>query len=119
MDPISEYHALTEGLVAALGVSHPMMHIHAGLAIYFAAQLVLRDRRASVLGLAWVAFAELANEIIEFGYYGSWRWSDTVGDVVTTLFWPMVIVLVGRYRRRRWPTANEVRPRVSQGKLPI
>ena len=106
MDPFFEYHAFTERLIGILGVSRPMMHVHAGLAIYITAQLVLRDRRASGLGLAWVAFAELVNETIQYGYYNSWRWADTGADILVTLFWPAVIVAVGRYRRRRWPDSS-------------
>jgi len=31
-------------------------------------------------------------------YYGSWRWTDTLGDIANTLFWPLVICLGIRLR---------------------
>lgn len=102
METLATYTQFTDGLVRYFHTSHAMMHVQAGLAIYFVAQFVLRDRRASVLGLAWVAFIEFVNEALQAAYYGSWRFEDTAWDIVTTLFWPAVIVISGIYRRRRW-----------------
>ena len=38
--------------------------------------------------------AEAGNEIMDRIYFGSWRWSDTLGDVANTLFWPAFICLL-------------------------
>lgn len=102
MDLVESYHALTGGIVAASGVSDKMVHLNLGLAIYFGAQLLLRDRRGSVLAVKMLVAAEFANEVMDRLFWGSWRWEDTIGDAVATLFWPITIVLISRYRRRRW-----------------
>jgi hypothetical protein len=31
--------------------------------------------------------------------FGSWRWEDTLLDVVNTLFWPLVLMIGLRLRR--------------------
>jgi hypothetical protein len=98
----ASYVGFTEWIVSCLGNTHVLAHVHAGLVIYVVVQVITRDRRASTLGLICVAGAEFANEIIEAAHYGSMRWGDTLGDVAMTLFWPVVLHSVSRYRRRRW-----------------
>lgn len=102
MSIAATYVALTEWIVSLMGGSHPVAHIHAGLAIYVAVQVVTRDRRASLHALIAVAGMELANEIVEAAYYRSPRWGDTLGDIALTLLWPGILYAVSRFRRQRW-----------------
>lgn len=102
MDTATSYHALKDQLVVALGQSHSMMHIHAGLALYLGAQFVIGTRRASLQALAIVFWAEMANELLDRLATGSWRWADTLSDVVLTLMWPAAITALSLYRRARW-----------------
>lgn len=102
MDITAAYVDLLQVIQDATRLGRSTLHIHAGLAIYFLSQMVLSDRRASVLGLAWVAFLATMNEVVEAIHFQDPRWPDTLGDMVTTLFWPTVIVVMGRYRRYRW-----------------
>lgn len=96
------YVGTIEQLLATLGMSHEMAHVHGGLALYLLAQLVLDDRRGSPRALMVVATAEFANELLERLVYGSWRWADTSSDIVGTLLWPTALLLMSWYRRRRW-----------------
>ena len=108
MEIIDFYHH-TKGLAAGLsGQSFAMLHVHAGLLIYIVCQIAIRDRRGSWLALGIVAQAELLNEILDNFYFGSWRWTDTISDVVLTLMWPTLLVLVSYIRRRRW-AADQLR----------
>jgi hypothetical protein len=102
MDLSAFYVAQANMLTEMLGVSHAMMHVHAGLAIYLGAKFVLRTRRASVYALLAVLNAELANELMDYAHYGSLRIDDTLMDIVATLFWPTVDYCVTSYRRKRW-----------------
>jgi hypothetical protein len=102
MDIATTYVDAIEQLVATLGISHDMAHVHGGLALYLAAQFVLGDRRGSPRALLVVMAAEFANELLEAMHYGSWRWHDTAGDIVATLLWPSMLLLVSWHRRRRW-----------------
>lgn len=89
-------------LLDSLGMSHPMGHLHAGLGIYVAMQMILRTRRASAIALQAVFGAEMVNEILQRAYYGSWRWEDTLGDIALTMLWPTILYAMSRYRRARW-----------------
>ena len=109
MDPVTLHHDLIERLVSVSGLPHDQLHVHAGLAIYIAAQWLLRTRRASVLALQIVLAAEILNEGAEALFYGDMRWGDTLWDVVTTMFWPAVLTATGLYRRRRWQVENEMK----------
>jgi hypothetical protein len=111
MSLAATYVALTEWIVSLMGGSHSIAHIHAGLAIYVAVQVVTRDRRASLHALIAVAGMELANEIVEAAYYRSPRWGDTLGDIALTLLWPAILYAVSRFRRQRWAAgATRARP---------
>jgi hypothetical protein len=98
----SDYHDLTARLLGWSGMSDRAMHVHVGLGLYVAAQLVLRPRRGSFDALLPVIVAELANEVMDRLYFGGWRWDDTLGDIGATLAWPITLMLVGRVRRWRW-----------------
>ncbi len=65
-------------------------------------QLTLRTGRASLYAVGVVFWAEIANEVLDRLETGSWRWADTLSDVVLTLMWPCAITFVGLYRRRQW-----------------
>ena len=94
-------HDLKESLVAALGMSHEMMHVHVGLAIYVAVQLVQGTRRGSMFALNVVVAAEVANELVD-GFAKGWFLRDTLSDAFLTVAWPVAITLVSQYRRARW-----------------
>jgi hypothetical protein len=40
----------------------------------------------------------LLNEVIDYTNHGTWRWTDTMGDLVSTLFWPLVLSAAVRLR---------------------
>lgn len=116
MDLITSYRDFTEAIKAFSGMPPELLHVHAGMAIYLGSQFALGSRRASWLALLAVLGAELANEAMNRLYYGSWRWDDTASDVLWTLFWPSLCILVGRYRRWRW---NAKRRRALAWPLPL
>ena len=102
MDIPASYHAVIDSFVALFGASHATMHVHVGLALYLAVQLLVRTRRGSMTALHVVAAADLINECMDRAYAGSWNWPDTLSDVVLTLMWPVAITLVSQIRRAAW-----------------
>lgn len=86
-----------------LQLSRDALHIHIGLAFYLAAMVVLRRGPAS--WLPW--FALLGVEIINEGldaWHDGHAYLDLSGsakDIVNTMFWPTILVLVFRWRRQR------------------
>lgn len=80
------------------GLPDTVLHIHAGLAVLMIARVVSGRSLGSFVPWLVVVVAELGNEVMDRLTYGSWRWSDTINDVVHTLFWPTVICLGVRLR---------------------
>lgn len=109
MDLVSSYAQFTQDIVEVTGMSRPMLHVHAGMGIYLLTQFMMRERRSSLLAVVAVAQIEAFNEIMNYLYWGSWRWADTSADIALTLFWPITSYAVGTYRRMRWGQAY-VRP---------
>jgi hypothetical protein len=106
---ITLYPVVIQGICDLFGASHATMHVHAGLAIYMAVQLLTRERRGSMVALNTVFAAEVANEVMDRFVHGAWNWSDTLNDVFLTMLWPVVITLVSQYRRRRFMREEEAR----------
>jgi hypothetical protein len=100
-------HDLKDSLVAAFGVTHEMMHVHVGLAIYLVVQLVQGTRRGSMFALNVVVAAEVLNELVD-GLTKGWFLRDTLSDALLTLAWPVVITMVSQYRRARWERRHQI-----------
>lgn len=80
------------------GLPDTILHIHAGMAVLLVARLVTGRSLGTLIPLSVVVAAEAGTEILDRMHYGSWRWSDTLGDIANTLFWPVVICLAVRLR---------------------
>ena len=117
----AEYVSFVGAIASETGGSHALAHVHAGLAIFVAVQFLMRDRRASLNALIWVAGAGLANEVIQAAHYGSPRWADTLGDIALTLLWPTILYVLGKYRRQGWRFSDAGRFRFTREKplLPV
>lgn len=92
------YHKFIDWIGDGTGLPDTILHIHAGMAVLLVARVVTRRSLGTLVPLSVVVAAEAANEILDRLHWGSWRWSDTIGDVVNTLFWPTVICLAVRMR---------------------
>lgn len=101
MEPLETYRMTTTFITGLFG-SDSLAHLNVGLALYVGTQFILRTRRASSYALAVVALAEFFNELADRLIYRSWRLDDTAMDILATLFWPIVLYGVSKYRRRRW-----------------
>ena len=92
------YHAFIDWIGDGTGLPDTLLHIHAGMAILLLARLVTRGSLATPVPLLVVAAAELFNEVMDRLYFGSWRWPDTIADVINTLFWPTILFIGLRLR---------------------
>lgn len=81
------------------GMTDSLLHVHAGMIVLILARLITRKSLSTPLPLICVALAEAVNEVLDRLHYGSWRWSDTIGDVANTMFWPTVLFIGLRLRR--------------------
>ena len=78
-------------------VIRTILHIHLGLVIYLAVCAVQKSGLRSRTGLAMLLILECANEgadILRFGnHVPKWVWTDSIGDFVHTLTWPLILFL--------------------------
>ncbi len=92
-------------LVTLLGLSKDALHIYVGLTVFLLATLVSRKRLGSpipwllvlavaVVGEAWDLYDDLRT-------IGHWRWRASWHDVWNTLFWPTVLLVIGRLKLLR------------------
>jgi hypothetical protein len=96
------YNTLKTELSNLLGISKDALHIHLGLALYLLVALVFRRRLSSWLPwLALLAF-EIVNELVDiFHVHGGvmgFELGDSLKDVINTMFWPTVVLVVARTR---------------------
>jgi hypothetical protein len=119
VDLIVAYKDLTNAIETATAFSRPMLHVHAGMAIYLMRQLFIGERRGSVVALSMVLLAELGNEVMNRLYWGSWRWDDTLADIVTRLFWPVLCLAVSWFGRWRWQLARSRVPHRTERNWPL
>ncbi|RVT89676.1 hypothetical protein [Sphingomonas crocodyli] len=96
---LTRYEHLTLWVEGVSG-SDRVAHLHAGLLIWVVAALILRRPLRDIRPLLVVAAAEAINECADRYIHGNWRWPDTIGDAVTTLFWPVTIMLLLHLRPR-------------------
>jgi hypothetical protein len=111
-DMVLDWEAAKNWLSAEVHVSHAVLHIHLGLAIYLLTSVLLRRPLGSVLPWLMVAALELANEASDFARYhvSGWPWTptNTIEDIVNTLFWPTVLAVL--FHRQRTAASRKMDP---------
>jgi hypothetical protein len=89
----------------ALGLSTDVLHLHAGMLVLCFAALVLR--RSPLDWRPWLVLLvlECANELADLMLEGMGSTEATLGaglhDLVNTMFAPTLLLLVGRWQRRK------------------
>lgn len=98
------YNALKTQLSEVVGITRDALHIHVGMAIFFGVALIFRRPLANwVPWLTLLAF-ELVNELMDIfhihnGVLG-FELGDSLKDIVNTMFWPTIVLVVARWQRR-------------------
>lgn len=84
-------------------MSKDALHVHLGLLAFVLAVALFRKSPASLLPWLCVLALEFTNEVLDF-----LRWhnlpgffSGTVMDVLNTMFWPTVFLLIARLRHTK------------------
>lgn len=93
------YSAAKETLGTTLGATEDLLHLHAGLIIFFAAALFLRHRMRSRVPIALVYIFAFGNEAIDaYSPVGGATLTGSVVDILNTIFWPTLLFLLARRR---------------------
>lgn len=98
-DPIAYYSAAKHQLAEVLGATEELLHIHAGLLIFFAAALLFRRRIRSRVPIALVFAFAISNEIVDAFSPDSAAatWEPAV-DIINTVFWPTLLFFLAHRR---------------------
>ena len=89
-----------QAIVAGTGLSKDALHIYVGLTVLLLVALALRRPLRSfvpwlaVLGVA--ALGELVDMRDDIATLGYWRWGASLHDIMNTIFWPTVVLLLAR-----------------------
>jgi hypothetical protein len=101
MEPTTTLQAIKTTIILATGLSRDALHIYFGLAVFLLSAAVLRKPLRSYAPwlVVWAAalFGELLDMRDDLGFYGYWRWDAGVHDVLNTMFWPSVLMLLARH----------------------
>lgn len=97
-DFLSLYMEFIQWIGDGTGLPDTILHVHAGMAVLMIARVLTKKSLGTLVPLAFVIAAELGNEVMDRFYYGSWRWPDTLMDVLNTLLWPVILSLAIRLR---------------------
>ena len=88
-------------LGTAYGVTEDLLHVHAGLLIFFASALAFRRRMRSRVPISLVYFFALANEVVDHFSPGSAASSwEPLADIINTILWPTLLFFLARRRAK-------------------
>ena len=78
--------------------SEALLHVHAGLLVFVAAALLMRQRMASRFALVLVGLLAVANEVADHLGPTPSAYSQSAIDVLNTVFWPSILFFLARGR---------------------
>jgi hypothetical protein len=93
------YSRAKQQLSETLGASEDLLHLHAGLLIFFAAALLFKRRMRSRVPIALVYAFAVGNEIVDLmsPERSSHVWEPAF-DIANTVAWPTLLFLLARRR---------------------
>ena len=95
----TRYSETKTALGDALGAPETLLHLHAGLLIFFLSSLLFRRRMRSWVPIGLVYVFAIGNEIIDVltpGYKADFI--ELFGDILNTVVWPTLLFLLARRR---------------------
>lgn len=88
-------------IIAATGLSKDALHIYVGLAAFLTSAAVLGKPLRSIVPWLVVVAIAIAGEVVDMrddvASLGYWRWSASLHDILNTLFWPTVLMLLAKF----------------------
>jgi hypothetical protein len=88
-------------LTGLIGLSRDALHVHLGLLVFLVAMVVFRRSPGSIIPWGCVLVLELVNEFLDAFHIhrGSVEFFADLGavrDVVNTMLWPTIVLLLSR-----------------------
>lgn len=83
------------------GLSRDAIHIYIGMSVFFAMVAIFRKGKIEAVSLLPVLAAAAAMEIADlyesYSSMGPMYWGDSVHDLINTMLWPVVIVVLVKF----------------------
>ncbi|RKG34437.1 hypothetical protein D7V21_06705 [Acinetobacter guerrae] len=78
------------------------LHIYAGLLAFLCVAFLDKRQLKSVWALVAVMFIAMGAELLDarddFINYGYWRFDASLHDLLNTIFWPLVLWLIAKFK---------------------
>jgi hypothetical protein len=98
---IAHYSEAKTTLAKVFGATEDLLHLHAGLIIFFAAALFFKRRMRSRVPCALVYIFAIANEMIDAMSPGSAVSAlEPAVDILNTVLWPTLLFFLARRQGR-------------------
>ena len=101
----SAFQSFKLAVMSATDLSRDALHVHAGLAVFVLVALAFRRPLRSPLPWLAVLVVALLVEVVDLredlSFYGRYRWGASAHDIVNTLAWPTLLMLLSRLSGRR------------------
>ena len=96
----AQYVDVVTWVAGSTGYPDPILHIHGGMAVLLLTRIITRRSLATPWPMLIVIVAALAKEVADCHAYGRVK-TDTIADILQTVFWPAVLFIGLRGRRLR------------------
>lgn len=100
---MSTYQNAKAAIITILELSHDAIHVHLGLIVFFAAVVLWKKGSIEARCLIPVVIAASLMEAFDLGddytylhYFRQTALESSIHDLLNTLFWPVVIVILAR-----------------------
>src|SRR3569832_603480 len=98
---ISTVQTIKMAVSSTVGLSYDGLHVYVSLMVFFMAARILNKPLHSPMPWLAVLLIAIAGEVLDrrddFNQLHHWRWEASLHDIVNTLFWPSIILLMARY----------------------
>lgn len=88
-------------LMQLTALSRDALHVYAGMLIFLVSAAMFRKKLHSLVPWLLVLVVACGMEAIDsrddVRLFGHWRLGESLHDILNTLFWPTVVLLVCRY----------------------
>ncbi|MCB5185556.1 hypothetical protein LG201_10115 [Methylobacillus gramineus] len=97
----SLFQSIKLDIIATVGLSKDALHIYVGLAVFLVAVALFRKPLKSISPWIVVFTVAIAGEVLDrrddIASLGHWRWAASLHDIINTLFWPTVLIVLARF----------------------
>ncbi len=97
----STVQAIKLAFVSGTGLGKDALHVYVGLTVFFVTAAVFRRSVRSIAPWIAVLVVAVVGEIFDMrddvASLGYWRWRASLHDVLNTLCWPTVIMMLLRF----------------------